>query len=135
MQSSVDVDITSLCSTVNFEDDKEKSDSESMKTIDLGIQLERFWQLENVQAKVLSIDEKICEKHYQQNFHRVAEGRYSVALPLKQNVMHLGKNAEIARLQFYNMERRLLRNAELHKMYCDFMQEYIDLKHMEMVEV
>jgi len=41
---------------------------------------------------------------------------------------------DIAKQRFWQIERRLQRLPDQKKMYSDFMQEYIDLGHMQTVD-
>jgi len=41
---------------------------------------------------------------------------------------------ESALHRFLSLERKLQRNTELHKEYCEFMNEYRKLGHMSLIE-
>ena len=45
----------------------------------------------------------------------------------------LGLSKNLAMRRFLNLERKLIRDPELHKRYSDFIKEFIDLGHMEKV--
>jgi len=66
--------------------------------------LERFWRLENYdndKSKVLSLDEKKCERHFEQTTTRNEEGRFIVRLPFHDNDLSIGANREIAFKRLY----------------------------------
>ncbi|XP_050305067.1 uncharacterized protein LOC126742466 [Anthonomus grandis grandis] len=86
----------------------------------LDVTLRKFWELESIhQRKFLSPDKKRAEEIYQNTVSRDCTGRFTVALPFKQNSPIF--------------EARLLKNPELYKLYSDFMREYISNKHMSLV--
>ncbi|XP_062713201.1 uncharacterized protein LOC134290160 [Aedes albopictus] len=97
--------------------------------------MERFWTLEEDEsAPNYSVEEAACEQHFKQSVARNSEGRYIVRLPLKQNVLaNLSDNRGTAVRRFHLLERRLARNDELRRQYSDFMDEYLNLGHMERV--
>ncbi|GFW35714.1 hypothetical protein TNCV_4435631 [Trichonephila clavipes] len=51
----------------------------------LNQQLQAFWEIEKVDKSSIeySLEEEICETHYQNTHYRTEEGRYVVQLPLK----------------------------------------------------
>ncbi|XP_062714600.1 uncharacterized protein LOC134291174 [Aedes albopictus] len=96
----------------------------------------RFWSSEEVgPVKVLSPEEKRCEDLFQNTVQRNPEGRYTVTLPKEEDaVSRLGESKEIAIRRLQGTERRLGRNANLHKSYHDFLEEYESMGHMVKVE-
>ncbi|XP_050305604.1 uncharacterized protein LOC126742841 [Anthonomus grandis grandis] len=100
----------------------------------LDVTLRKFWELESVpQRKFLSPDEKRAEEIYQNTVSRDCTGRFTVALPFKQNSPIFGDTFSLAHCCFMSLEARLLKNPELYKLYSDFMREYISNKHMSLV--
>ncbi|XP_049884023.1 uncharacterized protein LOC126379357 [Pectinophora gossypiella] len=99
---------------------------------DSGINLTRFWQLEEVNSlsNHYSPAEKLCEEHFVKNVSRLEDGRFCVRIPLKQNPAVLGNSLEKATQCLFSLERRLKVNPELSKMYYAFMSEYQSLGHM-----
>jgi len=98
--------------------------------------LERFWRLENYdndKSKILSLDEKRCERHFERTTTRSDEGRFIERLPFHDNDLPIGANREIALKRLYQLERTLSRNETLRNRYIEFMREYIDLGHMFLV--
>ncbi|XP_062542421.1 uncharacterized protein LOC134210387 [Armigeres subalbatus] len=96
----------------------------------------RFWSSEEVgSVKVLSQEEKRCEELFQNTVQRNPDGRYTVTLPKEEGaIQRLGESKDIAIRRLQGTERRLARNATLHKSYHDFMEEYESMGHMEKVE-
>ncbi|XP_074101329.1 uncharacterized protein LOC141528933 [Cotesia typhae] len=88
----------------------------SCQLLDLSNQLTHFWTIEDISPKgSRTLDDSLCEKHYQLNTTRDATGRYIVKLPFKVD------------------NRRLNLNQQLKIEYNKVMQEYIDLGHMVLV--
>ncbi|XP_063392468.1 uncharacterized protein LOC134677967 [Cydia fagiglandana] len=96
-------------------------------------QLAKFWSLEEVpdnSKQVYSVEERLCEQNFVENFTRMPDGRFSVAVPLKKPESCLGDSFNRAKQCFLSLERRLDKQPLLKQMYTDFMSEYIDLGHM-----
>ncbi|XP_018364348.1 PREDICTED: uncharacterized protein LOC108762043, partial [Trachymyrmex cornetzi] len=78
---------------------------------------------------------KSISKFWEQNVHRNDTGRFIVKLPIdEEKIRQIGQTREIAIRRFTNLEKRLLTQTEMYYRYRKFMQEYIDLKHMQQVE-
>ncbi|XP_024872555.1 uncharacterized protein LOC112455085 [Temnothorax curvispinosus] len=100
----------------------------------LNEQIQRFWlQEEVIKDRALSLEERECKLHYKQTTVRKPDGRYSVSYLTKPEITNLSDTKMAALQQFLRLEQRLRREPEIQKLYHDFMQEYIDLKHMEPV--
>ncbi|XP_071579547.1 uncharacterized protein [Temnothorax nylanderi] len=96
-------------------------------------QVHKFWQQEELPKRALLSQEELeCEQHYQKHTRRESDGRYVVALPLKSNVQDLSDTRDAA-LRQLRLEQRLQRDPKVWQMYQAFMEEYIDLKHAEIV--
>lgn len=91
-----------------------------------------FWELEQVPSfPLVTNEEKLCEKHFVDNFSRSEDGRYSVKLPFKPDREILGNSKVLAFKKFLGLEKRLLGNPNVYEQYKDFMSEYLALGHME----
>ncbi|XP_062713979.1 uncharacterized protein LOC134290792 [Aedes albopictus] len=103
--------------------------------VDLHRLMEKFWTIEEDNDSTnYSVEEAACEAHFRRTVTRSHEGRYMVRLPLKQNVLiNLGDNRRSALRRFHLVENRLSRNPELGHQYKDFMREYEELGHMQLV--
>ncbi|XP_037931191.1 uncharacterized protein LOC119666002 [Teleopsis dalmanni] len=107
-----------------------EADDEALDNI-----LTKFWQLEEINQTddKFTDAEKKCEESFAQNTHHNHEGRFVVKLPFKEDTTVLGESMQMSMNRFFSLERRLLKNSELKKMYVDFMREYEHLGHMEKI--
>ncbi|XP_055603814.1 uncharacterized protein LOC129752049 [Uranotaenia lowii] len=96
--------------------------------------LSRFWKIEDVGGSDYSIDEQNCENYYRYTTDRDSPGRYIVRVPKHPEFEQMvGESKGAALRQFTWLERRLEKDADLKSQYHDFMREYIDLGHMDLV--
>lgn len=101
------------------------------KLTDLSQLLQQFWEVENVTTeRLLSIEERECEKKFAETHSRNTEGRYVIYLPFNEKINLLGKSKSIALKQFHAMERKMMRNEDFKIAYTKFMQEYEQLGHL-----
>ncbi|XP_063830297.1 uncharacterized protein LOC135079574 [Ostrinia nubilalis] len=99
--------------------------------------LSRFWEVEaiNDTSSNMSEQEIYCEDLYQATTRRLDNGRYQVALPMKQDFEELlGTSKPKAIMQFKQLEKRMAKNEVLSTSYCNFMHEYLQLGHMRPVQ-
>lgn len=103
---------------------------------EIQMQLTRFWELEECpKQKPLSKEEVACEAHFVENVERSNDGRFVVALPLKESLEKLGESYDQAERRFLALERNRFENDSKFKdLYTAFMAEYISLGHMKKVE-
>ncbi|XP_037823160.1 uncharacterized protein LOC119611586, partial [Lucilia sericata] len=96
-------------------------------------QLQRFWEIEqcDVQSKHLTPDEEHAEQHFKENVRKQPDGRYMVKLPFKANSFQLGESKTAAMRRLESMERQFDKNGNLKVEFHKFMNEYIELNHME----
>lgn len=80
-----------------------------------------------------SIDSNLCELNFQRTHSRLCDGKYEVKLPFKDPALELGNSFEIALKCFLGLEQRLLKNEELREEYSDFIEEYGELGHLELI--
>lgn len=98
-------------------------------------QLQKFWELEEVAAeRFLTSDEHACEDHFVRTHTRDVDGRFIVRLPFINDHVELGNSYNSAVHRQHQLERRFAQNVNLQKQYCDFMDQYFSLNHMELVE-
>ena len=95
--------------------------------------LNKFRALEVPARKFLPLAETQCEDHFSSTTERNDEGRFVVRRPFEGGEFKLGLSKNLAMRRFLNLERKLIRDHELHKRYSDFMKEFIDLGHMKKV--
>lgn len=96
--------------------------------------LQKFWQLESIDEtdKILSEEELYCEIHYQRTHKRNKEGRYVVQMPTK-DIKELGDSKQLAEKRLNQLLKRLSNDNEMQKLYEEFMEEYLQLDHMERI--
>ncbi|XP_036344878.1 uncharacterized protein LOC118754125 [Rhagoletis pomonella] len=93
--------------------------------------LTRLWELEEAPQKThLTHDDSFCENHFESTHRRASDDRFIVELPLKSDVP-LGDSRTFAVQNLIRLERRLARDNDLRVRYNEFMQELIDMRHME----
>lgn len=96
--------------------------------------LSKFWELESIpQPTVLSPEDELCDKKYLETVSRNSENRFIVSLPFRDEEPSFPGSRNIALNHFLTLERRLLKNPTLYAEYSNFLQEYLDLNHMELL--
>ncbi|XP_055905233.1 uncharacterized protein LOC129940780 [Eupeodes corollae] len=108
-----------------------------LQFVDIDSQLRKFWEIEETPFdEPEAAEDAACEKHFQMNTCRLPDGRFEVALPFKDGDRPaLGNSQQGAFRRFLQLERRLNNNPELHKQYAACISEYLQLNHMEEVDV
>lgn len=97
-------------------------------------QLQKFWDLEKCETKILtSSEERACEEHFVATVRRDDTGRYEVSLSFKDNPSKLGDSLTVALKRLKSLERRFNKNDELQISYGHFMRDYQNLHHMSLV--
>lgn len=110
---------------------KNKTQCNLSTNVSVQEQLARFWEVEEIETKKpWSIEEQSCEKHFIEHLSTSDDGRFIVSLPFKQSPNKLGESRETAIKRFVSLERRLMSNKTLQKLYTDFLSEYERLGHM-----
>ncbi|XP_055522990.1 uncharacterized protein LOC129717170 [Wyeomyia smithii] len=107
------------------------STSEQLDTL-----ISRFWACEEVDTvRTYSPEERRCEDIFTQTVQRNTDGRYTVALPKRKDILfNLGDSRDIAFRRLQGTERRLARDENLRKEYTTFMDEYRRLGHMQRID-
>ncbi|XP_025407577.1 uncharacterized protein LOC112681547 [Sipha flava] len=82
----------------------------------------------------LTNEEIRAEEHFNTNVKRIENGRFQVRLPLCADTKLLEGSQQMAKRRFFNLERRLSKDSALSQQYKSFMEEYLELDHMETVE-
>ncbi|XP_055680312.1 uncharacterized protein LOC129788362 [Lutzomyia longipalpis] len=103
---------------------------------DLDDSLKKFWMSENVPSdkkKCYTKEEQFCEDHFAKTHTRDESGRYVVELAFKEDHEELGDSSKAALARLQTMERRFARDPEFKAEYIKFMNEYLQLGHMEEV--
>lgn len=93
--------------------------------------IEKFWQIEEVDCKVLSPIEQLCEDFFRETVSRDSTGRYMVKYPKYEDIYSkIGDSYSNAVRRLESLERKLARNEQLKERYYAFMSEFISLGHM-----
>jgi hypothetical protein len=117
--SEIPLEIKSLCVSVSENLDKT---------------LKQFWELEELPSiRHLSPEDTAAEKIYQTTTVRLESGRFMVRIPFRTPRPILGNSKSSALQRYKALEARLSRDENLCKQYRDFMQDYLDAGHMELV--
>ncbi|KAL4083194.1 hypothetical protein QTP88_028524 [Uroleucon formosanum] len=97
-------------------------------------QISNFWRLEELgKVECHSLEEKQCIEHFKKTVTKGSDGRFIVQLPFKENPINIGRSKAIALKRFMSNENRLRVNPKLKEAYLQFINEYIELGHMEQV--
>lgn len=100
----------------------------------LNEQLKKFWSIEErFENTFLSPEEMFCEEYFSHTHELDPTGRFIVKFPLKHPIAKLGDSREIAEHRFYALENKLNKNANLKRLYTDFITEYRQLGHMSLL--
>ncbi|KOC58845.1 hypothetical protein WH47_01707 [Habropoda laboriosa] len=92
-------------------------------------QLVKFWEIEHdITEPVKKSD--YCEEQFKSRVTRDTDGKYIVAIPLKDNLKELGDSMHQAEKRFLSLERKLKSQPQVRQEYIKFMEEYESLGHM-----
>lgn len=101
----------------------------------LNDQIAKFWTIEECTTRQHMTKEEIeCEQVFKENTHRDTSGRFTVKLPIKENLQSLGDSREIALKRFCLLENKFKRQPILHQHYTQFIEEYKRLNHMKLAK-
>lgn len=96
--------------------------------------LRSFWEIESLaHDRRLTLSEKLCEEHYVRTHCRQADGRFVVSLPFIESAVPLGKSRDAAITRLRQVEHRFRASPQFQDQYVNFMREYLELNHMELV--
>jgi hypothetical protein len=95
----------------------------------------KFWEVENFDSdKILTVEDQKCEDIFNQTHARDFKGKFILRLPFKSDPPNIGATRELALKRFYALERKFKTDSNFKTQYQNFMQEYISLNHMLLVE-
>jgi hypothetical protein len=99
--------------------------SANVESDGLNDKLETFFEAENCEfpEKRKSVEEKLCEKLYQETTTRAEDGRFVVKIPFKRNLSELGSNRSNALRCLYAQESRRKRDSQYDELYVKSMNE------------
>lgn len=93
--------------------------------------LERLWQQDQIPvAPKLTKEQQAVENHYLENFTRNATGRFTVRMPLKENIVCFGSPRDASLKRFMYLERKFRREPRIKTIYLEKVRELIRLGHM-----
>lgn len=100
--------------------------------------ISQFWETEKVPEiyPEYPSDQEACEAIFQSTVEKVVD-KFQVCLPLKQSLpnLNLGDSFSVAYKRFENLEKRFKSNPGLFEQYRDFISEYINLGHANIVDI
>ncbi|GFV94035.1 integrase catalytic domain-containing protein [Trichonephila clavipes] len=97
--------------------------------------IKKFWEIENVEIDYIKTSElDICEDHFKNTHSRDDQGRYRVAMPLKEDPSCLDESKTTAIQRLNSLWKRLSGGKEYLSLYEKFSQEYEDLGHMREIK-
>ncbi|GFS62412.1 integrase catalytic domain-containing protein [Trichonephila clavipes] len=86
--------------------------------------IKKFWEIENVEIDSVTTSElDICEDHFKNTHSRDDQGRYTVAMPLKEDPSCLGESRQTAIQRLNSLWKRLSRYKEYLSLYEKFLQD------------
>lgn len=115
---------------------RNKSKVQPIQTLHFNIDqtLRKFWEIEEVDVpKHITEDEQKCENHFNSSFKRNEDGRYTLRVPFNNNTTPFGDSIYPAISRMKSMERRFRHDGLFMEDYIKFMNEYIEMNHMEEV--
>lgn len=100
----------------------------------LELALIQFWKMEEPPNKHnLSPDEVHAEAIFTSSIKLLSSGRFSVALPFKHPRLILRNSKGMALRRYHYLEHHLSRDASLKQQYFEFIRDYLDSQHMELI--
>ncbi|GFT89614.1 integrase catalytic domain-containing protein [Trichonephila clavipes] len=97
--------------------------------------IKKFWEIENVEIDSVKTSElDICENHFKNTHSRDDQGKYTVAILLKEDPSCLRESRQTAIQRLNSLWKRLSRDTEYLSLYEKFLQEYEDLGHMREIK-
>lgn len=102
---------------------------------DLIASLKTFWEIEEVNYKhIMTQEETLAEEVFKKSVRRADDGKFIVDLPFKSNPYEsLGESYSVAKSRYHQLQRKFDRNPQLKTQYDSVLEEYLALKHMEIV--
>ncbi|XP_049866891.1 uncharacterized protein LOC126367429 [Pectinophora gossypiella] len=103
--------------------------------VEMDTLLKSFWEIEEkTETPIQTNEEKRCEKFYEETHKRLEDGRYRVQLPFVTYPPDLGESLTLATQRLNYLERKFKSKPELKERYDQFMHDYLQQKHMEVIE-
>ncbi|GFV90508.1 uncharacterized protein TNCV_50831 [Trichonephila clavipes] len=97
--------------------------------------IKKFWEIEKVETDSVKTSQlDICEDHFKNTHSRDDQGKYTVAMPLKEDPSCLGDSRQTTIQRLNSLWKRLSRDKEYLSLYEKLLQEYEDLSHMREIK-
>lgn len=127
----VSKELATVCHNVNMP----TGNNDDMET-ELCQQLKQFWEIEEVNfQRMLTPEEQLAEDVFVRSVQRAPDGKFVVDLPFQMDPKtHLGLSRDAAEKQYKGLQRRLNKNPQLKLSYDNVFEEYLSLKHMQLVD-
>lgn len=94
-------------------------------------ELRKFWEVEALNPISVKLNEyEECEKHFETNVSRLPDGQFSVKLPFCREA-EIANTYKLLLAALYRTKSML--TEETDQLYVDFMREYLEMGHMELV--
>ncbi|XP_011685530.1 PREDICTED: uncharacterized protein LOC105448572 [Wasmannia auropunctata] len=109
----------------------------TISNLELHNQLSQFWQQESGGSNPTNytLVKAHCEQHFIDNVTRDQDGRFVVKLPIKEQVMaKIGNSRDVALKRLLSLEKRFYREPDLKTRYVEFINEYLSLGHMRVLD-
>jgi hypothetical protein len=113
------------------ENSEESDDSDSDRKLETLI--EKLYELKTFSSEGNNFSlEKLIVKVILKKSHSESnsDGRFIVKLPFRDNCAALGYSISIAGQRFLSLEKSLAKDITLKENYADFIQKFIELKHI-----
>lgn len=100
--------------------------SETTEERSLESLLRHFWEIEEISTKrTRTAEQDKCEAIFMQTHTRLANGRYQVTIPLRDDIKDIGSSRAIALHRFHQLERRFGRDPDLKSKYVEAIEELL----------
>jgi hypothetical protein len=99
----------------------------------LDAQLQCFWAFEEFHSLSKTTLEPECESHFQATTTQDDSGRFIMQLPWKTNHKGLSSACHQTLHRFQQLEKWLQHQPDMQKNHADFMKEYKEPGHMQLV--
>src|SRR5436190_16276438 len=107
----------------------------TMNDMELHDSVQKFWKQEELPViNKLSKNDQLCEEHFIATHSRSDSGRYCVRLPFKPGMPPLGTSRAVAENRLKSLERKFSVQPHFKQLYSDFMSDYANSGHMEIVQ-
>ena len=121
---------TSFTHTYLVREHKQDSD-------EISVLLRSFWEVPASgtlkEAQILNYDDKFAPEKVEKSIKYV-DGRYQVAIPLKDDKPELPDNYNMAVRRLFNTEKRLRNNPEVEEAYSKCISQYLEKGHIRKID-